>query len=213
MTPRSRFGIPRDARQWSARRTITVTDPDAFVTELLALLVERGREHYDGPVSQLEHAVQCALLAAADGAPESLITAALLHDVGHLIDGDHDGGAAQRGDDLRHEATGAAFLRRRFASDVVAPVALHVRAKRYLVSVDPEYAGRLSLASQRSLAVQGGALAPAERAAFEGLPFADASVRLRRWDDAAKIEGMILPPVATYAPVLRRLTTRAAAGC
>ena len=192
---------------------IPVTDPDAVVTELLGLLVEHGRAHYDGPVNQLEHAVQCALLAANDGAPDSLITAALLHDVGHLINGDRDGGAAQRGDDLRHEAAGAAFLRRWFASDVVAPVALHVRAKRYLVGVDPEYAGRLSLASQRSLAVQGGALAPAERAAFEGLPFANAAVKLRRWDDAAKVEGMTLPPLATYAPLLRRVTTRGAAGC
>jgi len=190
-----------------------VTDPGAFVSELLGLLVERGRADYDGPVSQLEHAVQCALLAEADGAPDSLVTAALLHDIGHLIDGDRDGAAAQRGDDLRHEATGAAFLRRWFASDVVAPVALHVRAKRYLVSADPGYAGRLSLASQQSLAVQGGALAPAECAAFEALAFAEASVRLRRWDDAAKIEGMTLPPVASYAPVLRRVTTRGAAGC
>jgi predicted HD phosphohydrolase len=80
---------------------------------------------------------------------------------------------------------------------------LHVRAKRYLVSVDRDYAARLSPLSQHSLTVQGGALAPAERAAFEALSFADAAVRLRRWDDAAKVERVSLPDMATFAPVVR----------
>ena len=45
-----------------------------------------GELAYSGePVSQLEHALQTAQRAEQDGAPDTLITAALLHDLGHLL--------------------------------------------------------------------------------------------------------------------------------
>jgi phosphonate degradation associated HDIG domain protein len=179
-----------------------VDDGDRFVTEVLALLADRGRGRYDERVTQIEHAVQCALLASADGASDTLLTAALLHDVGHLLHIEDDG--QRRAIDLRHEAAGAAFLRDAFPSEVVVPIALHVAAKRYLVSVDREYAARLTPASQRSFELQGGPMRPAERAAFEARPFADAAVKLRRWDDAAKCEDVVLPDLDAFAPVLVR---------
>jgi len=179
-------------------------DASCFVSEILALIAARGHEHYEERVSQVEHAVQCALLAVAHAAPDTLVTAALLHDIGHLVNGESESDAWRRGLDLRHEASGAALLRGWFPPEVVAPVALHVRAKRYLVSVDRGYAASLSPASQRSLSLQGGAFGPDERVAFESLPFAEAAVKLRRWDDDAKREGLSLPAVATFAPVLHR---------
>ena len=49
------------------------------------LFVARGAEQYTGePVSHLEHALQCALQAELEGADDTLICAALLHDLGHF---------------------------------------------------------------------------------------------------------------------------------
>src|SRR5262249_46337205 len=100
--------------------------------------------------------------------------------------------------DGRHEATGARLLGRWFPASVVGPVALHVKAKRYLVATDPSYAGCLSPASQRSLALQGGALTPAEAAAFHALPASEGAIAVRRWDDRAKVRGLEVPPLGCY---------------
>ena len=42
----------------------------AFVDEIVQAFAERGGEAYGEDVTQLEHALQCALLAAEDGAGE-----------------------------------------------------------------------------------------------------------------------------------------------
>lgn len=81
---------------------------------------------------------------------------------------------------------------------VVVPVALHVRAKRYLITVVPRYAATLSPASRRSLAAQGGPVTRSELARFESLAFADAAIALRRWDDGAKVRGRAVPPLSAF---------------
>lgn len=149
-------------------------------------------------INQLEHALQCAALAEAEDAGPALITAALLHDIGHLI---HKiDSAAERGVDDRHEALGEKLLRRWFKDDVVAPVALHVDAKRYLCAVEEDYFAGLSRASVRSLELQGGPFTPAEAAAFRTVPAADGAVRLRRWDDLGKVRDGVTPPLAHFRP-------------
>ena len=56
------------------------------VEEILGLYERRGAQQYGSEaVSQTEHALQCATLAAEGGASAELIAACLLHDVGHLI--------------------------------------------------------------------------------------------------------------------------------
>ena len=45
----------------------------------------RGRQYGEEPVSEYEHALQCATLAEQDGADEELVVAALLHDFGRLV--------------------------------------------------------------------------------------------------------------------------------
>jgi gamma-butyrobetaine dioxygenase len=90
---------------------------------------------------------------------------------------------------------------------VTAPIALHVRAKRYLCAVDPAYAALLSEGSVASLARQGGPLDDAAVAAFEANPgWADA-VALRRWDDAAKVPDLEVPPIESYRALLDDLAT------
>ena len=166
--------------------------------EVMELLAGPGREAYLGePVSQAEHALQAAWFAERDGAPDSLIIAALLHDVGHLVLGT-SADVADLGIDAQHEDAGAAWLAEHFGPEVAGPARLHVAAKRYLCAVDPDYPGRLSDASRRSLALQGGAMSPAEVARFRLDPHHDLAIRLRRWDDEAKIPGLDVPGPEHY---------------
>src|SRR5262245_6008207 len=133
-----------------------------LTSEVLELFRLRGASQYGGEaVTQLEHALQAATFAEQDGAPPSLVAAALLHDVGHLL---HDlpNDAPDRGVDDRHESLAAAWLAERFAPSIVAPVAMHVAAKRYLCTVDRNYLAQLSQASVQSLALQGGPMTTAE---------------------------------------------------
>ena len=148
------------------------------------LFVARGGLAYGEGVSQWEHAVQCADLAEREGASASLIVAALLHDIGHLLEDEAEVvGAAT---DLRHEILGARSLRRLFGPDVRGPIALHVAAKRYLCFKEDGYQRALSPASIASLELQGGAFDADAAAAFERLPYWREAVTLRRFDDQGK---------------------------
>jgi gamma-butyrobetaine dioxygenase len=178
---------------------------DDPVDALLRLFATRGEAAYHGEaVSQTEHALQAAHLAERDGAADAAVVAALLHDVGHLL-GRLPEDLAGRGIDGRHECAGAAWLARLFGPEVREPVRLHVPAKRYLCATEPAYLASLSPASLRSLGLQGGPLGPAEVAAFERQPHWQVAVRLRRWDDAAKVPGFAVPGLAHYRPRLEAL--------
>ena len=166
------------------------------------LYATRGTLTYGEGVSQREHALQAAHLAEQVGCGPSLIVAALLHDLGHLLDRRGEDAAA-RGIDTRHEAIAAGLLARLFGEAVAAPVRLHVDAKRYRCAIDPDYRARLSPASAQSLALQGGPMSPAEAATFEARPDADAALRLRGWDEAAKRTGVRTPAFAHFRPYLR----------
>jgi len=176
--------------------------------EILELFETHGSAAYLGePVSQREHALQAAHVAEVEGAPEALVIASLLHDIGHLLGPDQDD-PAERGIDAVHEEKGYAWLSRHFGPEVCEPVRLHVAAKRYLCAVDPTYRGLLSPASIRSLELQGGPLGPDDIQSFEANPYHQGAVRLRRWDDAAKIPGLQVPVVEHYTTKLRRLVIR-----
>ena len=172
------------------------------VDAIFDLLETRGQASYFGePVSQLEHALQCAHFATEEGASNELVAAALLHDVGHLL---HTQGedAVGQGVDTAHEELGRACLASYFGPSVTRPIAMHVAAKRYLCATDPSYVAQLSPASLQSLQLQGGPMSPEEVTQFESDDFAKDAVRLRRWDDLAKIQGKSVPPLGHYRKVL-----------
>ena len=181
---------------------------NATVEAVMDLFAQWGNETYDEDVAQLDHALQTAALAQAAGAGDELIAAALLHDVGHLLalaSYQHAGG----GGDARHEDSGAAWLRPAFPVAVTAPIALHVRAKRYLCAVEPDYVDGLSRGSEISLAKQGGPMSAEEVSSFARLPGADDAIRLRRWDDAGKVDGLAVPGLAEYTELLGRVVRSA----
>ena len=163
---------------------------------------------YDEAVTELEHALQAAALARADDAAPELVAAALLHDVGHLIEGDLRPIDEPLDGDAHHEGSGARFLRRWFDSAVTDPVALHVAAKRYLCAVEPGYLGALSPSSVRSLEVQGGPMRPVEVRAFRAHARHAEAVALRRWDDRAKVADLPTPPFSEWTSLLDTLVTR-----
>ena len=165
----------------------------------------QAQQLYDEAITELQHGLQCAALARRDGASDATLAAALLHDVGHLLIGDLFPIDMPLDRDWKHEDVGARYLSRWFGPDVTEPVRLHVAAKRYLVAVDPTYAAALTPSSTRSLAVQGGPMSLAERAAFEALPGFRAAVAVRRWDDEGKDPEVEVPPFEHWHDLLRGL--------
>ena len=97
-----------------------------------------------------------------------------------------------------------------FPPAVIEPVRLHVATKRYLCATDPDYFSCLSEASVHTLRLQGGPMSPAETADFENNAYRDEAVRVRIWDDEAKVPGKQTPPFEHYAPLLRRVVAAAA---
>lgn len=169
------------------------------VQEVLQLFTQRGDSQYGGEcVTQREHALQAAFFAERQGASASLIAAALLHDIGHLL---HElpEDAPTKGVDDSHEHLAARWLAQRFGPAVCQPVEMHVVAKRYLCTIDPDYLKQLSEPSRHSLGLQGGAMSDEECLAFKQRPFADDAIQLRRWDDAAKVRGLVTPDLQHFA--------------
>ena len=178
------------------------------VETALELLEKAAARRYGGePVSQLEHALQCAHQAEQAQVPDDLVVAALLHDLGHLL---HDlgEGATQRGLDDKHEVRALHLLRRAFGGAVLEPIRLHVDAKRYLCEVDTAYYDTLTPASKASLALQGGPFSADQAQRFILQPQAREAARLRVWDDHAKTPRVATPPLEHYAEVMRRCASQ-----
>ncbi len=184
----------------------------SLTAEIAALFERRGAGSYFGErVSMLEHALQAAHFARTEEAPSALVVAALLHDIGHLL----EDVPADIGDwhvDAQHEAVGGAWLARHFGPEVWEPVALHVAAKRYLCAIDPAYRGRLSEASVITLRLQGGPMQAEEIADFERRRFHREAVRLRHWDDQGKIGGWNAPGLEQYLELIETVRLPAADG-
>jgi phosphonate degradation associated HDIG domain protein len=182
------------------------------ISDICTLFARKGGREYDGEgVTQLEHALQAAALAEEDGAPPRLVAAALLHDLGHMLN-DQGDTPTMRGIDDRHQYAALPFLRGSFDDAVLEPIRLHVDAKRYLCATREGYYDALSADSRRSLALQGGAYDDAAAAAFMARPHAADVVRVRLWDDRAKAPAAATPTLAHYLAILEAVARPAALG-
>ena len=176
--------------------------------EIIALYARRGAEAYFGEqVNMTEHGLQAAHFAQLGLAPDALVVAALLHDIGHLTESVPDD-IADWTTDAGHERSGSRWLAGRFGREVSEPVRLHVPAKRYLCATDPAYLQQLSAASVTTLKLQGGPMSAAEIIAFESEPYWRDAVRVRKWDDQGKIAGLPTPGFEHYRPLIDRLAPR-----
>jgi phosphonate degradation associated HDIG domain protein len=174
-------------------------------TDIEKLFGEHGHIEYAGEgVSQLEHALQSAHAAELEGATSELVTAALLHDLGHMLNPQGETPTA-RGIDDQHQYYALPFIRPLFGDAVCEPIRLHVEAKRALCALEPDYYEALSEDSKRSLTLQGGIHTHAETDAFLAKPFAEDAIRVRRWDDAAKVPGAATPPLEHFLSIASRV--------
>ena len=149
-----------------------------------------GAKDYIGePVTQTSHMIQAAMMAEKDGKPKTVILAALLHDIGHLIGFDDDINLETMGNVgvKNHERIGGAFLR---YIDIPYPIPElvegHVKAKRYLTHINPEYLNNLSPASRKSLEYQGGPMTKEEAEEFKNDELFEHYLSMRSYDDRAK---------------------------
>jgi phosphonate degradation associated HDIG domain protein len=178
------------------------------INDIESLFQTRGHAQYSGePVTQLQHALQSAALAEGEEADDELVTAAFLHDLGHLV---HEPGPevgdtpTLLGIDDLHQFIAIPFLRGLFSQRVLGAIQGHVDAKRYLCAVRPGYLEALSADSQRSLKLQGGVFDPAAAQAFIAQPGAQEAVRLRLWDDLAKSADAATPSLDHFMARARR---------
>jgi predicted HD phosphohydrolase len=116
-----------------------------IVADIARRLDVNGRHRYGlSDLNQIQHGLQAAWLAERAGDPPSLIAAALLHDIGHML---HELGEnpAEAGIDDRHEEVGDRYLRDRFGPEVCEPVRLGAGLFRQAVEgfgAEPVAAGR-----------------------------------------------------------------------
>jgi phosphonate degradation associated HDIG domain protein len=179
--------------------------------DIRGLFEEHGNLAYGGEqVSQREHALQCGALAEREAASDELVVAAFLHDIGHLLNRKGPTPTARGVDDL-HQFFALPFLRPVLPEAVLEPIRLHVDAKRCLCAIDDTYFGTLSPDSVRSLQLQGGVFSSEEAQAFLSKPYAEDALRLRRWDDLAKVADTATPEIDHYLQLVERVMEKRAA--
>ena len=182
--------------------------PETIVAFLGDIVARRGEESYLGePVTIGQHMLQAAHLAESEAAGDELVAAALLHDIGHYTN-EFGEDYIEQGIDNQHDEAGAEVLERFFPPRVTECVRLHVAAKRFLCATDPTYYGKLSDASVKTLALQGGPMSAFEVAAFRKHPHFEEAVRVRLWDEAAKAPGMRVPGFEHYTALLQQVVDR-----
>ena len=183
----------------------TTTEIVPFLQNVFA---RRGDDEYLGePVTMSAHMLQCAQYAERNQDGNEVIVAALLHDIGHFT-GEFGSFSMDDVEDRFHEESGARLLQNLFPQLIVDCVRFHVPAKRYLCKVEPDYFNDLSEASVHSLNLQGGPMTNQEVIAFERNPYAEAIVKVRRYDDKSKIADQITPSFSHYAPIIQRVVDR-----
>ena len=164
----------------------------------------KAEEYLGEDITLVEHMIQCAENAQADGAQDWLIIAALLHDIGHLLVPDA-ASAQDSGIDLHHDDVGAEWISKRFPNNIVQAVRLHVDAKKYLVATDSDYFDQLSEASQITLDIQGGVFSESEATDFIQQQYAHEAVLLRKWDDAGKVRGAAKTDISDYEDLINEV--------
>lgn len=189
-----------------------------IINEIFSLYEKYGESNYSGEaVSQYEHAFQSADLAILDGFDDEVVIAAFLHDIAHLF-------AELNENELNdilglksikkmgnygvagHERLAVKYLSKcGFSERLLYLIQNHVNAKRYLVYKNPEYYNSLSIASKETLEFQGGKMTESEALHFERHPLFKLSLKLREYDEKAKVENLAKPDIYIYKQIAQRV--------
>ena len=185
---------------------MTKEKAQSVVDEIFSLYEQYGSSDYIGePVSQLEHMCQAAALAEAEGYDEDVILAAFFHDIGHLCEHIFQVKYMAGYGIADHESLGSHFLREKgFSEKIARLVESHVPAKRYLTYKYPGYYSKLSEASKITLDQQGGIMDEIEAREFEMDHLYSLFIKIREWDDKAKVERIPLPSLDIYKEMALR---------
>lgn len=176
------------------------------IAEIRLLFESQGdSEYYGEKISQFEHAAQAALLAQKQGFDYEVQIAAFLHDIGHLLPASSEEELMELYGRKDHESVAADWLRARcFSEKIGVLVENHVNAKRYLCFVNETYFENLSEASRKTLEFQGGRMSADEAKIFEQNPHFETIIKMRRWDEAAKVEAMKLPDLDYFMNICQQ---------
>lgn len=174
------------------------------INKIRAIYSKDGWQNYGiEPVTQLQHGLQAASMALEETDDSQLVTAALLHDIGHMMSEEDLPKYTENNLDDDHEKKAYHWLLENFGPRVADPVLLHVEAKRYLCTQDDSYIANLSPTSLKSFHDQGGKMTDKEKAEFESQTFFEEAVLLRKWDDRAKNPDMETLEFEKFIPHLK----------
>lgn len=180
---------------------------DVRVEDIFELYTSFGADDYIGePVSQVEHMSQAAELAIAGGADKEMVLAAFFHDLGHLLASRVHAESMDGYGAVDHEKLGSDYLNQMgFSRRLCSLIKNHVQAKRYLTLTRPGYYDKLSEASLKTLEFQGGRMTESEADRFEADPWFKDHIRLREWDEQAKIEHVPVLDIEMMKRISREL--------
>ena len=183
-----------------------LNNTETISAEIRGLFEHYGNADYDGePVTQTSHMIQSGMRAMSEGGDIELILGSFLHDIGHLLR--HVNQVDKMGEYgvVNHEGLGAAYLRNKgFSERIYAMVENHVAAKRFLVATVPGYFDKLSPASIETLKLQGGPMGEDEINLFRQHPFFEDIIKVRTWDEEAKIENAVLLPLNHFMSLINQ---------
>lgn len=167
----------------------------ALFNDIKTMFALYGNDQYmiNEEIIQRSHVLQAALIADVAGAPEDVIVALLLHDIGQIVSKEHVGDVLYL--HANHDEAGAMWLRDHgFPSFVADLVRYHTIAKVVLCMENPQYFDALSVASKESYFIQKDKYfnesGQKTLGSFLAHPRAQDMRRARKCDDMAKIIGL-----------------------
>ena len=172
----------------------------SIVDQIISSYLNNKSLYIGEKVTMSEHMIQTAMIAEKNKSSSNLICSSLLHDYGHFILENPDN-LVNINKDGHHEDIGFDFLKKYFVHEVIGPIKYHVKAKRYLAR-KKSYYKILSEASKISLKLQGGVMNNEEAKQFEKNNFFQNSIKLRKFDEVAKIAGLKIKSISEYKDLI-----------
>ncbi len=165
-----------------------------------------GMEPYDpGALSQYEHAAQTAMLAKHGCADEDVQIAAFLHEIGQMLPFEQESEPQVVMANKSWAKAGAKWLLSRgFSEKISILVENHDHAKRYLMYKYPLYISVNSNPSDLSFHFEADPMSEMEADAFQQQPYFELMIRMRRWDDAAKVPNYQTPDLEHFLAMIKR---------